>query len=264
MLLRQENGSVLLISQPAHAWVTGQLARHWGNQHFPALSEEVCLAAEQHDIGFLPWDEEPTLNSGTGLPHSFLDLPVATHMDLWTRGIQKMLRFGRYPALIVSRHFTSLARRIVTEREGNDRAIVAEFLKRQETLQSRVITSLRADVYYSKRSTEEQIRSDQETVSLLDWISLQVLLNFGEERIARELNFRPGAANFKLTQLSDSGDKVGIAPWPFNRDDVRLVCDARRLYQSYSDETQMRAALRNANPVAVAVELVSTPGDELP
>jgi hypothetical protein len=52
---------VIAIPQPSHAWLYGQMARAWGNAHFtaPAPHEEVCLAAKQHDIGWLSSEIAP-------------------------------------------------------------------------------------------------------------------------------------------------------------------------------------------------------------
>lgn len=33
MLYRQDPAGLIVIGQPAHAWVAGQLARAWGNEH---------------------------------------------------------------------------------------------------------------------------------------------------------------------------------------------------------------------------------------
>jgi hypothetical protein len=46
-----ESDQVLAISQTAHAWVSRQLARQWGNECFPDFApvEPLCYAAEQHD-----------------------------------------------------------------------------------------------------------------------------------------------------------------------------------------------------------------------
>ena len=54
-------GEDLVVGQPAHAWVSGQLARAWGNAAFPAPAprEPFCLAAEQHDVGWADADLEP-------------------------------------------------------------------------------------------------------------------------------------------------------------------------------------------------------------
>ncbi len=53
MLLRKDGLDVIVIPQPCHAWLSGQMARAWGNEHLaaPMPYDEVCLAAGQHDIG---------------------------------------------------------------------------------------------------------------------------------------------------------------------------------------------------------------------
>jgi hypothetical protein len=52
LLVDHPQGKVA-VAQPAHAWISGQLARAWGNERFGAVEplSEVCLAAEQHDVG---------------------------------------------------------------------------------------------------------------------------------------------------------------------------------------------------------------------
>ena len=59
------------------AWVSGELARAWGNEEFGQFvpPKELCLAAEQHDIGWLLWEQAPTLNPETGYPYRFTELP---------------------------------------------------------------------------------------------------------------------------------------------------------------------------------------------
>ena len=46
MLFRTEPSGVLAISQPTHAWVSGQILRAWDD----TLGKPLLLAAEQHDI----------------------------------------------------------------------------------------------------------------------------------------------------------------------------------------------------------------------
>ena len=54
MLYWDDPAGTIGIAQPAHAWVSGQLARAWGNVRFGTVAprDEVCLAAEQHDVGY--------------------------------------------------------------------------------------------------------------------------------------------------------------------------------------------------------------------
>src|SRR5947209_18957504 len=106
MLLRQDARGVLAIGQPAHAWLSGQLARAWGNEQFGSVEpwEEVCLAAEQHDAGWRTLDLEPSLNPQTGLPHSFMETPIDVHLRLWTEGPRSLLALSRYADLHASSH----------------------------------------------------------------------------------------------------------------------------------------------------------------
>src|ERR671921_314986 len=64
MVLRELDDGVVAIGQPSHAWISGQLARAWGKERFGSVCpwEEVCLEAEQHDVGIAEWDLEPELD----------------------------------------------------------------------------------------------------------------------------------------------------------------------------------------------------------
>jgi len=84
MLYREDTWRRIAITQPAHAWLAGQLARSWGNEHVGEVApwEEVCLGAEQHDIGHTALEQLPKLNPQTGLPFSFFELPRKWHVQL--------------------------------------------------------------------------------------------------------------------------------------------------------------------------------------
>jgi len=110
MLYRQEKQGRIAITQPTHAWLSGQLGRAWGNERFGEVApwEEVCLGAEQHDVGHTAWEQAPTLNPQTGLPYSFLEMPRQLHVRLWSEAARCVLPQGRYAALLVSLHGTRL------------------------------------------------------------------------------------------------------------------------------------------------------------
>src|SRR5580704_5036982 len=101
MLFRTEPSGVLAISQPTHAWISGQILRAWGQ----ALGEPLLLAAEQHDIGWLDWEAAPTFNPNTGRPHLFREIGASVHSPMWRRGIERAAAaWGAHVALLVSRH----------------------------------------------------------------------------------------------------------------------------------------------------------------
>lgn len=256
MLLRLEDeAGVVLITQPAHAWISGQLARHWGNNEFDVLPEEVCLAAELHDIGFLEWDREPELNPKTGLPFSFLEMPAASHLDLWKKGIREMLRFGRYPALLVSMHFTNIARQqwISDEKKTLSKA----YLEDQEQLQESIKISLYNDYHYGPLVSEETIVQHQQLVSVLDWISLIICLNTKDEKEIPAVPCRQGCVSMKVTRTSLNGPGYRLRPWPFRVPEVNLVCEGRRLLHGYTDAASLREAIRAAAPITLRFSLRS-------
>ena len=129
----QPGDRTITISQTSHSWISGQLARAWGNDNFTRFEpfEQMCYAAEQHDIGFLDWESQPTLNLDTGLPYTFDELPESIHFEIWHKGISQLMPVCYYASLVVSLHFCNLCQRFHQHRSDPDRAAVDHFLKTQ-------------------------------------------------------------------------------------------------------------------------------------
>src|SRR5512132_2393493 len=141
MLLRREPDRIVAIGQPAHARISGQLAAAWGNERFgePTPREEVVLAASQHDIGMAGWDAEPERNPETGLPYTFIEMPLETHVGLWTRAPALALAQSRYVALLVSMHGTALyGMRDVDALAPEDATRVRAYFSGQRKLQAQL------------------------------------------------------------------------------------------------------------------------------
>jgi hypothetical protein len=242
MLLRRDGDDVIAIGQPAHAWLSGQLARAWGNEAFGAVEpwEEVCLGAEQHDAGLAAWERAPTLNPETGLPRSFMELTLDEHLAAWSSAAPLVLAQSRYAALLVSLHGTALyERRDLTRLSEEDAGRVRAFLAGQRALQEELRASLGA--------AADEVRRNQRLVWTWDSLSLGLLL---------------GWAPFELRAVPTAGAELDVAvrdgtlePWPFTAPRLSLRCEGRRLRGPYSDEEQMRDALAAAPWETIAVEL---------
>jgi uncharacterized protein DUF3891 len=259
MLHRQDNQELIVISQPAHAWVSGQLARAWGNKIFGdfAPREATCLAAELHDIGFLDWEEAPTLNSKTGRPHSFLELPTRLHLDIWSTGIKQMMQYDRYAALLVSMHFAGLTQRHPVIHPPEEAQLARDFLAEQDMLQQKLLTFLRRDAYYGVYSGEDIIARNRHLVSLWDWISLLLCMGGCQRQILAGVPGSDANIDLILTPLDTSeSNRVKVSPWPFQKKSLKLVCEGRRLLETFIEEKAMRDALRTASPVTVQMDLV--------
>ena len=137
MLIRPEGDGVVAIGQAAHAWMSGQLARAWGNERFdtPEPREEVCLAAEQHDVGMAEWDLAPRLHPSEGRPLSFMEMALEDHLRLWSAAPAKLMSQSAYAALLVSMHGTALYElRDLARLEPAEAEAVRAYLARERAL----------------------------------------------------------------------------------------------------------------------------------
>ena len=135
MLFRSQSSGVLAISQPTHAWISGQILRTWDDN----LREPLLLAAEQHDIGWLDWETEPTFNPSTGRPHLFREVGAATHAPMWTKGVRRARdAWGTHVALLVSRHGGVIYRRFIDRHRMNeaDAAAAQNYLDTQAPIEA--------------------------------------------------------------------------------------------------------------------------------
>lgn len=249
MLLRDEGDAVVAIGQASHSWLSGQLARAWGNARYPAPAprEEVCLAAEQHDVGMAEWDRRPSLNGRTGRPHSFLELPVATHVGLWEAAPAKLLTQSRYAALLVSMHGTALnERRNLDKLEADERAMVVDYLTRQRALQRTLARRIGADL--------SQLARNQRLVWTWDSLSLALCLRWAPHVLERV----PAGDGFNDLTLDESGlGAFTLRPWPFARDEVQVRCEGRLLRERYDTEEQLHRALDEAPGVRLSFTLAA-------
>jgi uncharacterized protein DUF3891 len=247
MLVRPDGDGALVIGQPAHAWVSGQLARAWGNERFGAVEprEEVCLAAEQHDAGMAAWELRPTLNPETGLPRSFMELGLDAHVGIWRSAAPLVLTQSRYAALLVSMHGTALyERRDLTRLEPGEVELVRAFIREQEALQDHLLAGLRL--------TRDDVRRNQRLVWTWDSLSLGLLLGWAPF----ELKAVP-TADGEVDVAVRPGEATTLDPWPFEAPRVSVRCEGRRLAGRFDDEDAMRAALDAARWVTIELAVAS-------
>jgi hypothetical protein len=266
MLFRNDSSGYIAISQPAHSWVSGQLARHWGNAQFGRVSprEEVCLAAEMHDLGFSEWEHDPSFNSLTGRPHSFLDMPMNEHLAAWTAGVEMMQCFGRYPTLLVSLHNAGLCRRHSAPLADDDARQVKEFLGRQERIQNALITSLRNDALAADTASDEALERNRLLVAAWDLLSLVLCMGLAEERQLEQIPGANGTTALTLRRINHTPERVHIAPWPFASPQLSIVLEGKHLLRPCREAAEMRAQFEAAAPVRIEIELNPNPNPESP
>jgi hypothetical protein len=272
MIFRETGDITIAIPQPSHAWLSGQAIRAWGNQEFGCVApfEDVCLGAEQHDIGWLAWEHAPTLNARTGRPHGFRELDVEQHTELWRQGGLMALALGRYPALLVSLHGSGLYRNF--DQRGGDAAasaVVAEFLEDQGKFQQRLHASLAGDHDYAEHVSAETLERNRLLVSAADRLSIAICTGLRDPAVGsdregeawvRNVPTAQGSVDLRIAALHPNRTRFAVQPWPFATSSVSLVCEGIELPPiRFAEQDQMRSALLDARRISLAAELV--PGD---
>jgi len=247
MLIRHDVEGVIAIGQPSHAWISGQLARAWGNDRFGALEphEEVCLAAEQHDIGMAAWDLEPTRNPATGLPHSFTEMPLGTHLALWSAAPRRLLAQSRYAALLVSMHGRRLyARRNLDALAQAEADSVRAYLDESHAFHDRLLASLRADPDTAPAAAPELVERNSQLLWTWDSLSLALCLDWAPFT-ADDVPTVDDTVDFNLTPGAEPG-RATLDPWPFAVPHLAVRCEGRRLPGPFETDEELLEALTQA------------------
>ena len=246
MLVRLDDVGALVIGQLSHAWLSGQLARAWGNERFGTVEprEEIVLGAEQHDIGWAHFDLQPRFNPETGLPRSFLEMTVDDHLEIWRGAPDRLLSQSHYAALVVSLHGRSLSE-LRTQGAPEQAAALRAHIDDESARQAK----LRATLGIS----EAQVQRTRRQMWTWDGLSL-ALCNAWRPFTARDAPTADGLADVELRDNEDGTSTLD--PWPFATERVDVRCEAQRLDTPYVDETAMRDALEQAKPITLTFALV--------
>jgi hypothetical protein len=250
MLFReQSSGVTLAISQPAHAWISGQLLRAWDE----SFAEPLLLAAEQHDIGWMDWETAPTFNPETGRPHLFREVGAAVHAPMWRQGVQRALgAWGAHVALLISRHGGVIYRRYADRHrlvEADARAAQG-YLDGQAPIESAWAQSLGLD--------RAELNRETALIALVDTLSLVLC---GELKTPLELQVpdRNGEQRtLRLVARPDQPFEFVLSPWPFRTGSVTVEGEGRSLPESgrFADEAAMREWFSASKRTAFHAKLV--------
>jgi Protein of unknown function (DUF3891) len=132
----------LLVPQPAHAVLAGELAGGLVAPGFGELPPEIVRAIQMHDTGWASSDAQQIqrLRSGGQPSHAapipFVAIPPGEVVEAWTASIDSVEAFSKIGAIIVSRHFSLLAE--------HDQAYHQRFLRTEKLRQQKLESSTMA------------------------------------------------------------------------------------------------------------------------
>jgi hypothetical protein len=240
VLVRNEDGGALAIGQLSHSWLSGQLAREWGNELFqaPEPFEEVVLGAAQHDIGWALVDLEPRLNEDTGLPRGFIETTVQEHLAIWSGAADMLASQSLDAALVVSMHGSSLSQLRASAAGEHEAELLEQHVAEERSRQRLLCEQLGVSEAHAERTRRQ----------MWSWDSMSLALCLGWQPFAaKDVPSREGLLDVEL--CVDGEQRWVVDPWPFARSSVRVHCEARRLEGGFRDQQQLREAFASARPV---------------
>jgi hypothetical protein len=232
MLIVDTGDAWTAITQPAHAWLAGQLAQSWGAGDIapPEPWADVCLGVEQHDVAWADYDRRPPLHAESGRAASFIEAPIRDRHLIWHDAPDRVLAQSPWAALLVSLHGTNIHTRYVSvdHLPQDDADIVRGYLADQRALQDRLITLA--------GTTRAAAERQAELLFALDALSLSLCHGWPE----REL---PAVDGVVIRYVPDGDGTATLDPWPFAAPVVTVTLGARTLTERFTDERAMQAAL---------------------
>ena len=257
MIIQEQGDHLILIRQTDHAVLSGYFARELGNEIFarPEPLESFQLAAEEHDNGWNEWELQPRIDPFTFMPYSFMSLPTQEHIDLYQRGIERVVKVDRCAGLLVSMHCAGLYDRTRATIPGfsakyvksHEAPVVSDFLQRLRLQQLRLKMDLRGDSATTKFSDDKWLQANVQRLEALDRLSLYFCLGPLE---GATIDAVP--ADYMGTEvdwdLQPEGNNVAtLEPYPFRRDPLEISILARRIpKRRYADDLELQKVLAQA------------------
>ncbi len=247
MMFLEDGTRVLAISQPAHAWVAGQILRAWPG----GLDAPVLLAAEQHDLAWLDWETRPAFDPATGRPKLFRDVGAAEHAPAWTAAAERALAaWGRRVALLVSRHGGVIYSRFTDRHRAGeaDAGAASAYLARQAPLEAAWAKSLALEPAALQRDTD--------LIAFADTLSLGLC---GGLPLPLDMEGPDAAGGTAAYRMQRRAGACTLSPWPFAGNAVCVTVDARPIPGGrFADEAEMREWV--AGPARTSLDLRLAPG----
>jgi hypothetical protein len=266
MIIQEQADHLVIIRQTDHAVLSGHFARELGNEVFmqPEPLESFRLAAMEHDNGWDEWELLPGIDPVTFLPYSFMSIPTQEHIELYQRGIERVVKTDRYAGLLVSLHCLALYDRTRATMPGfsakyvksQDATMVTDFLQTLRLQQLRLKVDLRADPLMKDFTDEKWLQANAQRLEALDRLSLYFCMGPLE---AATIDAVP--ADYQGTEVDwdlqpDGSNSATLEPYPFRRDPLEISILARRIpKRRYADDVDLQKALSQASYFALKFTL---------
>ena len=266
MIVQDQGDHLLLIRQTDHAFLTGFLAKEWGNDEFvrPEPFASFCLAAAEHDNGWTEEELQPGIDARTRLPYSFMSIPTREHIELYQRGIERLVKADHYAALLVSMHAAMLYDKARATMPGysakyvksDEAQLATDFVQRLRLQQLRLKVDLRTKTAVKDFVDEKILKANFERLEALDRMSLYFCSAPRENSLIEGVPTDNAGGEADLQLRPEGPDVVTLTPYPFRRELLELSVLARTIPKRvYADDADLQKTLAGAKFFALKLRL---------
>lgn len=261
MIVQDQGDQLILIRQTDHAALAGFFAREWGNNMFsrPEPHGSFLLAATDHDNGWTEWEQKPRIDPATFLPYTYTSIPTADHIELYLRGIDRLVKTDHYAGLLVSMHGAALYDRALATLPGysakyvksDENQIVNEFVQRLRLQQLRLKVDLRANPSTKEFVEEKALQRNSRRFESLDRLALYFCQSPLDDATIDAVPV-DNEGNEVDWELHPQGATVFLAPYPFRRDPLEFSILARKVpKRRYADSLDFQKVLARSPYFAI-------------
>lgn len=257
MIRRPYDDGYVLITQNTHAWLSGQLALHWGNDNVsrPEPFETVLIGTILHDIAWMEKDADPLLNP-KNQPHDFLEAEVDDFDAMYERGVHEVHQVDPYAALLVNRHLQTIyGMRVALKRDPIER--LQPLLNRLKDLEESTLESLTTHPLYSKYIDDATLDHNYRILRTCDLLSLYIYNAF-PAGTAQDVPIRYGEPYQDVVCEMLDEDTMRVSPGLFDQPELTIYLQARFIPEkSFDSMDDYREAYEKADFITLKKTIIT-------
>jgi hypothetical protein len=221
-----------IIYQRAHALLAAMAVEHWRRDQRTPRWFETLNAIAQHDNGWQEWESGTRLHAN-GEPIHFRDTPPGDAIAQGARAVLRARHQSLWAGLIVSRHISNL----LDPHRGK--------LGELDALIDEQI-ALRAQWQEWLHLTTPEIEHEYSFLKFGDEISLMLCCRTLDQRDSHEV---ATVAGITYTAHRGADDTIGLDPWPYACESVRVGADIYRVHQkTFASDDELSDLLLTTRP----------------
>jgi hypothetical protein len=219
MIVRHQDGRILLITQPDHAHLAGRVMSNCAALKNHPRRESVLRAVAEHDAGWAVEDASPHVDRSLGSVLDFIHVFTEVRQGVWPRSVGTLAERDAWAAALVAQHAITVYARLRASNEWS--SFFGE------------MAAMRDELLLQTGGSEDDLEADYVYVRLGDLISLAFctgsddLNQFGEWRVALR------------------GNRVTVTPDLFDGAQIPMAISAMEIpARKYRSDEELREVLR--------------------